>query len=280
MKKYRKYDSNEGYSNLKNTMPLIKLKFETFKNSQKYSSILPTVMFGLEGDFQLLVIGPSNIYQKIKFSKYDLIILDPKYEYILTNHLKKSVKIILIEIFTLDEFAINYLQKLSLEKLKSVHQSSYYWILRDIWKMINPNDLYLLVGTEKILWNMEYSLRGPSKFILTLAECSYGEGPQLYYHNKSVEIYVVISGKFQVQVDDEIFYLSEGEIVEIQPGSLRKFQNMDFEKGYILPIVLGVNNESDNIIFPSIIREELTQKISLWKRPLLHLMEWNGLKFT
>ena len=79
----------------------------------------------------------------------------------------------------------------------------------------------------------------------TGSEISFMELPSkttvsfLHKHKKHEEIYVILKGHGQYQVDDDVFQIKEGSIVRVSPNGSRTLRN-DSERGMIYMVIQSV----------------------------------------
>jgi mannose-6-phosphate isomerase-like protein (cupin superfamily) len=216
----------------------------------------------------------------------EIIILEPMNRYKIHNQGDGDKKILMISVyqFDLDQTNISFFQKINfMTDISSVQNKIWFLPMKCIWKILNPTQHFLIIGPEKIFTGLDYALRGPQKFILNLAKTQLAEGPLSYYHNSSVEHFLVLRGKYQVKVEQNIVILEAGDMIRIKIGVLRNFTQIGHrgqnEEGLILPIIIGTNQEKNDISYPQSTRTLIRNKLPRWKRPLLRLMENGRLHF-
>jgi quercetin dioxygenase-like cupin family protein len=60
--------------------------------------------------------------------------------------------------------------------------------------------------------------------------------PFFHRHHRNEEVYLFIGGRGQVQVDGEVFEVSEGSVVRISPSAARSWRNYSAEDLYFVVI--------------------------------------------
>ena len=157
------------------------------------------------------------------------------------------------------------------------------------YNILAPDTLYLLIGPQRIFLNIDYKHRGPEKFIMTLVKVPVGGGPELHKHKYSTEMFFVVEGEFRVDLCEDYKDPNSFESVDLKPfdliiiekGYYRKFTNTseNGEEGIIIPLVLGTNDESKDIIFPMTTQEKILKDGRNSDRFLLFLGKLLGLNF-
>lgn len=71
------------------------------------------------------------------------------------------------------------------------------------------------------------------------------EIPFLHCHNKHEEVYIILKGAGQFQVDDDIFDVSEGSVIRISPAGKRTWRN-NSENPMILIVIQSQDGTLDN----------------------------------
>lgn len=123
-----------------------------------------------------------------------------------------------------------------------------------VLKQFGSGELYPLVGPMPISLGANYMHKGPDNFILILTKNKVGDGPLMHKHTLSTEIFIPLQGKYKVTVDDNIYELEPYDMIMIEKGRYRDFRALE-DDSVLLPIVLGTNDESKDIIFPKSVEE-------------------------
>lgn len=151
---------------------------------------------------------------------------------------------------------------------------------KNFYDILAPENLYLVAGPKPVFANIDFHIRVPHKLVLSLVKVPMAGGPEVHKHLIGTEIFVVIKGKFQVEVDDEKIIAHIGDIIAIRTGVTRQFTNLSVDDSVILPIVLGVDDETEDIIFPAHIEDKMKHDASLYGKGLLWFAKrFGGLKF-
>ncbi len=190
------------------------------------------------------------------------------------------------------------LVKAKLAEIKNVRNSSWLFHLpgiSNISQKLNPNDLYLLVGPSPTKGGLDYAVRGPEKFLMTLALTSTGEGPYWHKHTIGTEIFMVLCGTFTVQVskrdslckeelsseDFDTYTLDCNDFIRVPVGRFRRFfQTSPGDDGVLLAFVLGVNDESRDIQLPAWSKEDVFGSSWFSQNITGKLAQSLGLRFT
>ncbi len=142
-----------------------------------------------------------------------------------------------------------------LEKHKQLFKKGIFKIVpTHILKQFGSGELYPLVGPMPIALGANYIHKGPDNFILILTKNMIGDGPLMHKHTLSTEIFIPLQGRYKVTVDNQIYELYQYDMICIEKGKYRDFKALD-EHSVLLPIVLGTNDESKDIVFPKSVEE-------------------------
>ena len=72
------------------------------------------------------------------------------------------------------------------------------------------------------------------------------EMPFFHKHKKNEEVYVIIKGKAQFIVDEEIIDLSEGSFIKIKPEEARYYKNSSSSEELIIMVIQAKENSLDS----------------------------------
>jgi uncharacterized RmlC-like cupin family protein len=100
-------------------------------------------------------------------------------------------------------------------------------------------------------------LRGAPGLALTIAECPPGDGPGLHVHEKTVENFFCLDGKFRISWGDNgerSITLDKMDMVSVPPGISRRFENISNELGRLLVMIqIPAGEQTDNVAYsPSV----------------------------
>ncbi|WP_072681503.1 cupin domain-containing protein [Arcobacter sp. LA11] len=68
------------------------------------------------------------------------------------------------------------------------------------------------------------------------------EIPFFHKHKKNEEVYVIIKGKAQFIIDEEIIDLQEGSIIKIKPDGARHYKNSSSKEELVIMIIQAKEN--------------------------------------
>ncbi len=128
--------------------------------------------------------------------------------------------------------------------------------------VLSPRDLHLLLGPRG--GRMRYGVTGPDELLVALASTPPGTGPALHVHTQSHEIFVVCEGRFRVRWGDAGEHealLEPFNVVAFPPGVNCTFENVGGEANWLMPIVVGANDELEDIVWLPPIREALLDRL-------------------
>ena len=118
-----------------------------------------------------------------------------------------------------------------------------------IHDVLSPRTLLPLVGP--VAWGPgRFALRGPQGLVVALVTTPTGTGPALHVHTQSTEIFVVLEGTFRIVWGEEGEHevlLHAGDVVVIPPGYNRAFEAVGEGPHWLLPIVVGADDETEDI---------------------------------
>jgi mannose-6-phosphate isomerase-like protein (cupin superfamily) len=132
-------------------------------------------------------------------------------------------------------------------------------------EVLSPRDLYLLVGPEEgTRRGVRYALTGPAKVQVALVGTPPGNGPALHVHRTTDEIFVVLEGRYRITWGDTGEHqvdLGPLDSIAVPAGVNRRFENIGKEPGFLLPIVLGVDDELEDLAWLPAIEAELRRRV-------------------
>lgn len=154
-------------------------------------------------------------------------------------------------------------------------------LIPDSWyRLLSPSDIYLLAGPEKVFYNNDYADRSPDNFIMVMAEVpAESLGAPLHAHINSIEIFTIIEGSFKITINNRIYYADKGDLIIIQPNVYRKFENISDTNAMILPLVLGTNNESEDIVMAEEVKNHIIQEKGILGKILVWMTKQCGVQY-
>lgn len=155
----------------------------------------------------------------------------------------------------------------SFERLKPIRRKPLLKLIPQAFRaVLSPRDLYLLIGPKRA--RLKYGITGPDRFLITLASTPLHTGPALHVHRHTKEIFMVMEGRFKVSWGDNGEHhtiLDRYDTIAIPPGVNRAFENIGGEPNWLMPIVVGADDELDDIVWlPEVARELSRQLSSAW----------------
>lgn len=142
------------------------------------------------------------------------------------------------------------------------HRFPLRWVPSAFRDVLSPRDLHLLLGPRG--GRMRYAVTGPDALLVALASTPPGTGPALHVHTRSHEVFVVCEGRFRVRWGDAGEHeavLEPFDVAAFPPGVNRTFENAGGEANWILPIVVGANDELEDIVWLPPIRDALRRRL-------------------
>ena len=285
-KSYNLIRDQSGNDNCKISLGEIesKIVFEILEVNKNIHSIMSNtkhyvkIVFVLFGSIMLDTNNKESV-----ISCNDMLIYTT--EYIKLISMEKS-RILMI---TIKEQQKNiYVEHYPINEIKPmIDHTLMKFVPKLFYQILSPDKLYLLVGPQPIFMNIDYKHRGPQNFILTLVKVPNGRGAELHKHIYSTEIFFVVKGIFMIEICEDYNNLDSCETIElemydfiiIKKGIYRRFINIHEDEGIIMPIVLGTNDETKDIIFPSTTKSKILKDAGNMDKILLNIGERIGLNF-
>ncbi|KAH0795276.1 cupin domain-containing protein [Histomonas meleagridis] len=73
------------------------------------------------------------------------------------------------------------------------------------------------------------------------------QSPFFHSHKENEEVYIVIKGKGEYQVDDKVFPIEEGSVIRVGTGTSRAYKNTGTEPSVVICIQTIENKEPRKI---------------------------------
>jgi len=130
-----------------------------------------------------------------------------------------------------------------------------------ILNILSPRDLYLIAGPIR-RGPSRAEIFGPRGMTVALAHPPRFTGPALHVHTLSVEIFLNLEGRFRVTWGDRgehEEYLEPGDILTIPPGVNRSFEAVGNRENWLMPIVMGADDESKDIVWLPEVAQQLAR---------------------
>lgn len=223
-----------------------------------------------------LIIRGQVKYNDENISKYDMITqnnTDLKLKFI------KRTELLIIDIICdMDKEGIEIYH--FDDMVPMAHKFPISLIPKSLYRLFSPADIFLLTGPQKVFINNDYYNRGPNNFIMVLSNVRGNSlGAPLHTHINSTEIFFVAKGSFKVTANKRIYYLDKGDLAVIPKDMYRKFENCSDDDSIIIPIVLGTNDESEDIIIADEAKNEIIQQKGIIGKFLIWIAQKAGVRF-
>jgi len=165
-------------------------------------------------------------------------------------------------------------EKFNLYDIKPMNQFKLMeFVPQTVYNLLAPPNLRLIIGPKPVFKSIDYHVRGPDKFIMTIVKLKYGEGAIMHKHTISTEIFIVLKGRVKVEFGTEYQILDRFHYINVPTGVYRRFVNIGEEDALLMPIVIGANDESKDIVF----KKSIKNNLKLYHRFLLFMSEKVGL---
>ncbi|MCA9536119.1 MAG: hypothetical protein KC593_20680 [Myxococcales bacterium] len=125
------------------------------------------------------------------------------------------------------------------------------WIPDEIGDFLSPRDLYLALGPAAS-GPLAFAVAGPDELVTVFVQTPRGTGPALHVHTKSTEMFCVLEGRFRITWGDHGEHeaeLGRLDTIVVPRGYNRAFTALDEGENWILPIVVGTNDEAEDILW-------------------------------
>ena len=288
MKSYQVFHKSYNQTiSLDDTDPKITINIIKLKKSKSYHSNNDNNYFQI----YFLISGTVVMNDSYLMKKLDGCVLETS-----TNDFFPSKNSVMM-VITVKDIITKPMTQFSIENIRPMHKYPLIsFVPTPLYKLLAPEVLYLLVGPQPIVFNLDYEIRGPPKFVMTMAKVMPGHGAELHKHLLTTEIFVVIKGKFRVDIennddnddndhddnghdDNGPVYLDELDTIVISKNSYRKFTNIGDEEGILIPIVIGADDEAKDIIFPKNVKDNVTSKLGIFGGFWIKIAQLLGLQF-
>ncbi|MBK7774250.1 MAG: hypothetical protein IPI43_08920 [Sandaracinaceae bacterium] len=121
----------------------------------------------------------------------------------------------------------------------------------EIGDFLSPRDLYLALGPTA-RGPVGFRVAGPDELVAVFVQTPRGTGPALHVHTLSTEMFCVLEGRFEVSWGDHGEHkveLGRLDTIVIPRGFNRAFTALSEGENWILPIVVGTNDETEDILW-------------------------------
>jgi len=136
-----------------------------------------------------------------------------------------------------------------------------------IHDVLSPRTLLPLVGPVAF-GPGRFAIHGPQGLVVALVTTPPGTGPALHVHTQSTEIFVVLEGRFRVLWGEEgehDVHLEAGDAIAIPPGFNRAFEAVGAGPHWLLPVVVGADDETEDIAWLPAVEKALRAAATPWQ---------------
>ncbi len=127
--------------------------------------------------------------------------------------------------------------------------------------LISPRDLYTAVGPIA-RGPGRFEVVGPSRLVVVVASTPPQTGPALHIHRETIEMFVVLAGRFRVTWGDageRGATLERFDAIVVPPGVSRAFTAIGAEPGWIMPVVVGADDETRDLAWLPEVHQRLRE---------------------
>ena len=109
-------------------------------------------------------------------------------------------------------------------------------------------------------------IKGAPGLVLSFAECPPGNGPAMHIHERTIENFLCLSGRFEIAWGDpgeeRSVVLEPLDFVSVPPGVPRKFTNVHATETGRLFVMIQVQTgeQSDRIGYQPVLRDEIERE--------------------
>lgn len=132
--------------------------------------------------------------------------------------------------------------------------------------VLGPRTLFPVVGPVSF-GPGRFAIRGPDELVMALATTPKGTGPALHVHRLSTEMFVVLAGRFRIswgERGEHEVELGPLDSIVVPTGVNRDFSALHDEENWLLALVVGCNDEMEDIVFLPAVEAELVRAGPAW----------------
>ncbi len=137
------------------------------------------------------------------------------------------------------------------------------WVPTEIGDFLSPRDLYLALGPVAS-GPLRFRVVGPEKLVAVFVQTPRGTGPALHVHTLTTEMFCVLEGRFRITWGDHGEHeaiLAPFDSIVIPKGHNRAFEALDEGENWILPMVVGTNDEREDILWLDHVFEQVRRRL-------------------
>ena len=132
-------------------------------------------------------------------------------------------------------------------------------------EMVSAKSVYPVMSPEG--WagrNSIAPVKGAPGITISLAECPPGDSPGLHSHERTVENFFCVKGRFEISWGDNgehSIVLEPLDFVSVPPGVNRNFTNISDDVGYLFVVIqTPEGDEFDKVAFAPRLGEEIAKQ--------------------
>jgi mannose-6-phosphate isomerase-like protein (cupin superfamily) len=152
------------------------------------------------------------------------------------------------------------------------------WLPAPLYALLSPRDLYPLLGPVAF-GPGRFAVQGPDKLVVVMATTPPATGPALHVHQLSTEMFLVLEGRYRITWGDSGEHATElgpMDAIVIPTGVSRAFEALGPGPDWILPMVVGCNDETKDIVWLEDI-EQRVQALLPW--PIVEVARRSVMRF-
>jgi mannose-6-phosphate isomerase-like protein (cupin superfamily) len=117
-------------------------------------------------------------------------------------------------------------------------------------------------------------------YVNIIAECAPGQGVPLHMHAKTIETFMVLTGRWKFQWgdrgEDEVT-LEPFDTFAVPAAVSRRFENVSSETAYLLVLISGGTHDMDDLLYAPQVGEDIEKKFG---KAIMDHVQKVGFKFT
>ena len=137
----------------------------------------------------------------------------------------------------------------------------------EVMEQIAAHRVYPLMVPESYTGRSAHApIKGAPGLVLSIAECPPGDGPAMHIHERTIENFFCLSGRFEIAWGDpgeeHRIVLEPLDFVSVPPGVPRKFTNISQAETGRLFVIIQVHSgeQGDRIAYQPALRNEIERK--------------------
>jgi len=145
---------------------------------------------------------------------------------------------------------------------------------KDIRYYLGPPGASTAVGS-----GAQPAVAGMAGLSVYVVECPPGNGPPMHSHNRTVETFFCVDGRFEIAYGarGECLHLDPLDMISVPRGVMRRFRNVSDQVAHLLVMIQGDPDQHGDIGYASAFGAEIAQKFGA---PVVAALEKVGFSFT